>query len=308
MVQTLTSQDKFMPDIDFAWVELTNRCNLMCGHCYSDSGPETGYRDKMQKVDYIRVIEELREAGCTKIQFIGGEPTLNKDLPELISYSRYVGFQFIEVFTNLVSMSDRLLESLRANNVSIATSFYSANSETHDRITSRSGSFQKTIANMKRILNAGLQLRVGMIEMEDNKDEFESVYTFLSSIGVKNIGHDYVRGVGRADRAEAQNLATLCGSCAGGTLTIGPDGTVAPCNMSKKWAVGSVLTNSLEEVLKSGKLQLIRQQIKESVIDNDAIQMMCPPKSCVPYDSCCPTTQSCSPCGPYSCTPCRPAG
>jgi uncharacterized radical SAM superfamily Fe-S cluster-containing enzyme len=68
--------------IEFLWLELTNRCNLRCVHCYADSGPH-GYKlDRLVADDYRRLIDEARELGCDQVQFIGGEPTLDK--PRLV--------------------------------------------------------------------------------------------------------------------------------------------------------------------------------------------------------------------------------
>jgi MoaA/NifB/PqqE/SkfB family radical SAM enzyme len=89
--------------LSFLWLELTNRCNLECVHCYSDSSPRSGDKDVLTKTDYMRAIAEGASAGCQRVQFIGGEPTLNHDLPELMSYASDVGFSYIEVYSNCPS-------------------------------------------------------------------------------------------------------------------------------------------------------------------------------------------------------------
>src|ERR1035437_3827001 len=96
------------PTLDFVWLELTNRCNLRCTHCYTQSSPTSGRSDVLTTVDYLKLIQDIHAEGCRTIQFIGGEPTLNRDLQILISEAHRRGFSFIEVFTNLTRLSSEL--------------------------------------------------------------------------------------------------------------------------------------------------------------------------------------------------------
>src|SRR5437763_16448627 len=88
-------------ELEFLWLELTNRCNLQCVHCYAESGPRAGATDILNVSDYRRLIDEGRKLGCRQSQFIGGEPTLNADLPACIAHAREVGYSTVEVYSNL---------------------------------------------------------------------------------------------------------------------------------------------------------------------------------------------------------------
>ena len=176
------------PALDFVWLELTNRCNLQCVHCYAESGPTTGKTDVLTENDYLNLIEQVYELGCRRIQFIGGEPTLNRSLPALIEAAFIGQFEFIEVFTNLTRLPEELFRVFCEFNVAIATSFYSYRPETHDAITTQQGSFERTTRNMQRILNAGLPLRAAIVEMELNKQDIIKTRHFLEEMGVTNIG------------------------------------------------------------------------------------------------------------------------
>src|SRR5262245_57235125 len=92
--------------LDFLWLELTNRCNLRCVHCYTDSHPHSGYRDKLTAHDYESVMDQAFSLGCRKIQFIGGEPQLNPDFSMLLRSTKEIGFEFVEVFSNLTRLDD----------------------------------------------------------------------------------------------------------------------------------------------------------------------------------------------------------
>jgi len=58
--------------IHLAVIELTNRCNLSCKHCY---GLFKGNKD-LNKSAFLKILSELKELNCKLINFSGGEPLL----------------------------------------------------------------------------------------------------------------------------------------------------------------------------------------------------------------------------------------
>lgn len=294
--------------LEFAWVELTNRCNLRCSHCYTESTPFSGERDLLSLADYKRILGELRNVGCSKIQFIGGEPTLNRDLPALIRHAKEVGFAFIEVFSNLVTVRPQVWDAFKQSGCAVATSFYSYDRDTHNKITNSRVAFDHTLRSIQRCADSRIPLRVGVIEMEENTGHFDRTVAFLRKFGVENVGRDHARPIGRHGLGADPDMRELCGSCAGNIISIAPDGVVAPCNMARHWTVGSLLDYSLSELLQAPRLGALRQEIANHTSGKDAVHAICDPRTCSPYDSCCPSTQSCSPCAPNGCRPCYPNG
>ena len=55
----------------FLWLELTNRCNLQCTHCYAESGPDADVSNQLSVGEYEHLLREAFELGCRKVQFIG---------------------------------------------------------------------------------------------------------------------------------------------------------------------------------------------------------------------------------------------
>ncbi len=293
--------------IDFLWLELTKRCNLSCVHCYAESGPDAGANDLMEATDYIRVMDQAFELGCRQVQFIGGEPTMNKSLPDLIRHAHTRGFTFIEIYTNLLHMPAPLAVLIEELGVRVATSIYGKSPEVHAAVTKNGTAHRRTVGNLLMLKEKGVPVRAGVIAMAENDGHVDQTLNWLEDLGVP-AGRDRLRHFGRGTERGERNISELCGTCAGGTLRIGPDGSVSPCNMSAGWDVGSVLHQSLEEILAEGKLGAMRKQIHDEVVAPQVHAANCNPTQCGPYNSCCPSTQSCNPCGPHSCSPCRPTG
>ncbi len=313
-VQNLTETVPAKTPIDFLWLELTNQCNLQCTHCYAESGPQE-QKGTLSAAEYARLIADAFELGCRRVQFIGGEPTLNRDLQSFITMAHDLGYEFIEVFTNLTRLSEELVECFKRHRVHIATSVYASAPASHDLITQVPGSFDKTKHSIQRLIKAGIPVRASIVEMAVNSGQTESTTSFLRELGVTSVGVDRLRRFGRGAECErAGDMTELCGNCANGTLCISPNGEVSPCIMSKQWKVGSVSNAPLSEVVNSAFLRETRQRIYDAVLVDRPIGADCPPvpncsPNCAPYcgpgcnPRCGPT---CNPqCGP-SCRPSEP--
>jgi len=289
--------------LDFLWLELTNQCNLKCVHCYSESGPASTERNILDADHYMRLLSEAYDLGCRRVQFIGGEPTLNRALARLIQHADESGFELIEVYTNLVKLSPSLLDTFIRHRVAIATSVYADAPDVHDAITMTRGSHKKTLANIARVKAAGLQIRVGVIGMEQNADRIDDTYRMLQELGISNIGFDRVRDIGRARGERECSMGSLCGNCANNILAIGPDGVVAPCIMSKQWSVGSVLTTSFKDIAVSNELVQTRRLIASATAQDGGPNPCEPDRSCMPN---CSPSYNCLPCSPNAGQPCEP--
>ena len=250
-------------ELRFLWLELTNKCDLECVHCYSDSSP-TAEGGHLSVENFRQALTDARDLGCTDVQFIGGEPTLSPFLVPLIEHASMVGFDFIEVYSNLTHLSDALVECFVRNRVRVATSIYSDQAEIHDTITTRCGSWKRSSSNVQRLLSCEVSVRASIIEMDENARGTEQTTQWLQGLGVARIGVDRARPFGRGTDCESGKMSDLCGNCAGGTLCIGSDGTVAPCIMSKAWAVGTLASDSLSTLVRSGRLLSTRQAIHDA--------------------------------------------
>jgi radical S-adenosyl methionine domain-containing protein 2 len=68
---------------------LTDACNMHCKFCFATFNDLEVVKHNAQKSKQI--IQQLAEAGFEKITFAGGEPTLVRQLPELLAYAKALG-------------------------------------------------------------------------------------------------------------------------------------------------------------------------------------------------------------------------
>ena len=294
--------------LNFLWLEITGKCNLTCAHCYAASSPQ-GNHGNMQRKDWQRVLFQASELQCRSVQFIGGEPTVHPDLVYLLAVASSLGMD-IEVYTNLVHMTAALWNAFQMYHVSVATSFYSASAQIHEEITGGQNSFRKTVRNIEQVIDSGLPLRVGLVEMRPDQ-AIEDAELFLRNLGVDRIRKDTVRSIGRGEtyiQVERPEQA-LCGACARGKACIVPSGYVYPCVFARWLTMGNVLESSLHTIVAGEKMTRTRQQLNVFFMQRYQSASNCMPKT-EPYlltqdlSALLETNRSCE---PYECDPnCEP--
>jgi MoaA/NifB/PqqE/SkfB family radical SAM enzyme len=249
--------------LSFLWLEITRRCNLTCVHCYADSGPHLPVTERMAFPDWCRVMGEARAAGCRRLQFIGGEPTVHPDLVRLLEHATRVGFSHCEVFTNATLVREDLAHTFKDLGVRVHFSFYSFDPAVHDRITGHKGSFERTVEGIRQLVRRRVRLAAGIILLPENATHLGKTKRFLRSIGVDKIGSDRVRGVGRGEHfvPRARPSEELCGQCWSGKLCIDADGDAHPCVFSRRTTVGNVLEEDLGTIVAGARLRAFRREM-----------------------------------------------
>lgn len=97
-------------------VSLIEKCNLRCQYCMPEEGVQLSPKQSLMSLnDMKRVIKIFADLGINKIRFTGGEPTLSKDLKEIIRYSKSLNEKCIKsvgITTNGTLLSAQLLDGL----------------------------------------------------------------------------------------------------------------------------------------------------------------------------------------------------
>ncbi|AZM91420.1 radical SAM/SPASM domain-containing protein [Streptomyces sp. W1SF4] len=279
--------------LKFAWLELTRNCNEICTHCYADSGPGLGH-GTMTVADWVRVIDELADMGGLDVQFIGGEPMLYPELPELIGHAAGRGLG-IEIFSNMTHVRPAVWEAITEHGAKLATSYYSDDAAEHDAITKLRGSHRKTRANIERAVELGIPIRGGVVSLREGQ-RAQGAVTDLQSIGVQQVGGDRMRAFGRASQGARPQIKDLCGHCAHEKCAIGPDGAVWPCVLGRFIDVGNVKEEALVDIWSGDRITQARAEI--AAVHGAGAAACTPPQflpMCGPCGPCVPSVKHCDP-------------
>ena len=111
-------KDGFGRSIEYLRISVTDRCNFRCVYCMPERGMDWIPRDTVLSASEIQdVVQQLVALGLRRIRITGGEPTLRRDLCEVISRIHSVdGVEDIALSTNGVKL-EAMARELRASGV-----------------------------------------------------------------------------------------------------------------------------------------------------------------------------------------------
>jgi len=168
-------------------IALTDRCNLRCVHCYAGSGTGRAEspRQELTTAKLLSIMDEITDAGCLDLLITGGEPLLREDFGEVFRRAKTNGL-LVTVFTNGTLITDEILElfsDLPPRKIEI--SLYGATAETYEKITGVSGSFERCLKGIQRLLACKLNVKLKTILMTLNRHEFFDMERMARDFGVK---------------------------------------------------------------------------------------------------------------------------
>ncbi len=271
-------------------LELTTGCNLRCLHCYNESEiSKANLESEPSPSQWKDAIEDAYKIGSRRIQFIGGEPLLKRQLLfELIPFACDVGYKSLEVSSNGTLMSDSDFGVLKDHSVSLALSFYSYQSQIHDLITTKNGSWRRTLRTIRKALEIGVDLRVSIVAMKQNEQDIDKTVEFLKTLGVKDAGSTTVEPAGRgcnenlvtANIYKKQVRSKPCftkiyqnifwrnragHNCFSEQICVGADGAVYPCLAERQTSYGNIRFASLNAIFSSDTAEKFRHLSKDYV-------------------------------------------
>src|SRR5438093_1833223 len=94
-------KDPFGRQITYVRVSVTDRCNLKCVYCIPDGMEWVERADVLSFEEMSRLVAILASMGVRKVRLTGGEPTVRKNLPELVRQIRRIeAIEEISLSTN----------------------------------------------------------------------------------------------------------------------------------------------------------------------------------------------------------------
>lgn len=171
---------------------LTYRCNLKCTFCYAGCNREDSPPDLT--VDQIRkIFHKIRhEAHVPSVSFTGGEPTLRKDLPELVREAVATGLR-VNLISNGTLITDQLAKDLKVAGLSSAQiSIEGPSTELHDELTAAPGSFEKAVQGLKFLKEAGLSVHHNTTLTTRNIDAAPLMADLAQSLGVERFSMNMI--------------------------------------------------------------------------------------------------------------------
>ncbi len=141
---------------NLGYIQLNRTCNQNCLFC---SNPENGNVLNFNQAKYY--IDDFIKSKVDGIIFTGGEPTLNKALPDLLKYCQDQGLESRIITNGQLTADFNFLNELKKAGLSLMhVSVHSVNPKIQDNLSQTSDSFKniiKTLINAQK-LNVAVNL------------------------------------------------------------------------------------------------------------------------------------------------------
>jgi radical SAM protein with 4Fe4S-binding SPASM domain len=166
-------------------VELTERCNNNCIHCYINL-PADDLAAKARELsteEIKRILKEAVSLGCLTVRFTGGEPLLWDDFEELYVFARKLGLKVL-LFTNATLIDTHLVElfSRIPPLEKIEVTLYGMHQNSYESVTRVPGSFKAAWRGVNLLLKNNIPFVVKQALLPPNKEEIDAFEGWAATI------------------------------------------------------------------------------------------------------------------------------
>ena len=154
--------------------ELTHRCPLRCPYC---SNPTDLVR-RSQELDtetWQRVLSEAAEIGVLQIHLSGGEPTVRKDIEQLVAHIDRLGLYANLITSGVLSDDQQLARLADAGLAHVQLSVQDSEEQTGDWVAGLPGSQQKKYRFAEHVERSGLALTINAVIHRQNIDRVDAI-------------------------------------------------------------------------------------------------------------------------------------
>jgi radical SAM protein with 4Fe4S-binding SPASM domain len=157
-------------------IELTERCNNNCIHCYINLPVADLHAQKKElSTGYIHeILQEAVSLGCLTVRFTGGEPLLREDFEDLYIFARKLGLR-VTICTNATLITPTLAKVF-ANTpplMPIEITLYGMTKNSYEAITRVPGSFEAAWSGTNLLLEYQVPFVATGVFLPSNREEIE---------------------------------------------------------------------------------------------------------------------------------------
>ncbi|XP_052861974.1 molybdenum cofactor biosynthesis protein 1 [Anopheles cruzii] len=162
-----TLTDTFGRFHSYLRISLTERCNLRCKYCMPEDGVTLTAKERLLTgSEVIRLAQLFVAEGVRKIRLTGGEPTVRKDLAEIVGQLKAIrGLESVGITTNGIMLTRQLVGLQRAGLDALNVSLDTLRAARYEQITRRKG-WERVIAGLDLASQLGYRPKVNCVLMK----------------------------------------------------------------------------------------------------------------------------------------------
>ncbi|WP_308367334.1 MULTISPECIES: GTP 3',8-cyclase MoaA [unclassified Microbulbifer] len=180
--------DEFGRRFFYLRLSVTDVCNFRCNYCLPDGYQCTGAqaREKTLSVAEVRtVVRAFASLGTEKVRITGGEPSLRRDLPDLIAAtSGAAGIRRVAITSNGYRLANEIDRWRDAGLDQLNVSVDSLDPHQFERITGHH-KLEKALRGIERALELGVETKVNTVLLrEHNLGEYHKFLQWVRATPV----------------------------------------------------------------------------------------------------------------------------
>jgi MoaA/NifB/PqqE/SkfB family radical SAM enzyme len=167
------------------FIELTDRCNNNCQHCYINRPAKDLQAVALEmKTDFIKnLILQAADLGCLDLRFTGGEPLLRDDFQELFCFSRKLGFHvFLSTNARLITPELANLFKRLPPGQPIGITVYGMSEETYDNVSRTQGSYNEFRRGVSLLEENYIDFALRMAVLPDNRRDVPAYEDWIRNL------------------------------------------------------------------------------------------------------------------------------
>ncbi len=184
---------------------LTQRCNLLCAHCYMSAFAGADASREFSTGECLRVIDEIAQVNPNVFLILtGGEPLLRKDIFNLADYAAEKRFTVV-LGTNGVLLREKQAKLMREHGIRGASiSLDSTDKKKHDEFRHLRGAWDAAVRATEALRGEGLDFSLHMAVTDWNVEEIPAMIDLAKELGAKVLNLFFLVRIGRG-----QNLTDI---------------------------------------------------------------------------------------------------
>lgn len=160
-------------------LQTTDRCNYECAHCYQEHAGE----DELSFAEIERLFGEIAEVGVLFLVLMGGEFFMRRDADDILRLAHDLGFA-IRLKSTGHHIHDRRADFLATvKPLEVDLSVYGADRHAHEEVTRHPGSWERTVAAARRLIERRIPVILRCAVMQSNAGEIAAVEKLARDLG-----------------------------------------------------------------------------------------------------------------------------
>jgi len=184
----LKQPQRFYAPLMVVW-NLTWRCNLRCKHCYENAGLLGGKKgaEELSLDEKLAVVDQLADSFIPTLSISGGEPLIHPHFWPVAERARARGL-YMSLNTNGTLITDEVAARLEELDFAYAgISIDAPTREIHDSFRGVPGSWDKTIAGVKRLAKTSVCTILSFTITSQNYKTLPDIFKLAEDLGMDKV-------------------------------------------------------------------------------------------------------------------------